>query len=866
MTSRPRSGTVRDNPLLQRSTLPYGVPPFDRLSSADFPEAFDLGMKDELAEVQRIAGSAEPPTFANTIEALERSGTRLQQTQRAFYVLLAAHSDDTIQQIDAEYTPKFAAQRDAIVLDPQLFARVKSIYDNREALGLEPEQLRLVEERYRSFVRAGAALSDADKNAIRANNVARAEAAAAFRRHVLAEVNAAALVIDDRQLLEGLPEQDIAAAASAATAQGFAGRWLLPLQNTTQQPALAYLRNRALRERLFRASIGRNAGGEHDTTALVSRLTELRAEHAKLLGFDSHAAFTLDDQMAKTPENALALMRGMVPAITARTATRRRGCRRDSRRTPFPTGKPCIVAVPLGNRSVLVSVWKVQLGRVKLYLLDTDLEENAPWDRELSARLYGGDRETRIQQEIILGIGGVRALKALEAQPAVWHLNEGHAAFVVLQRIRDQLEQGQTFEAALQHVRRTTMFTTHTPVPAGRKDAFPFNLVETHLAGAWGTLGGLSRSVPGARALRQRQRSAVQHDGACAAHRGNRQRRQPAARAGHPRDVGADLAGRARRPAPGRLHHQRRPRPDLDLPRSWRGCSTITSAATGASATTIPSCGRRSARFPTKSCGRAQRAAPVLFTFIRERARLRWKEERVSPPRVVAAGTLLDPNALTLGFARRFTGYKRPELIFRNPERLIGILNAGRRPVQIVFAGKAHPADETGKHHLQQVYRRAIDPMFGGRIAFVDDYDLHVAHFLVQGCDVWLNNPRKPLEASSTSGMKASINGVPHCSIGDGWWAEGFNHRNGWLIEGQASPHDPGAVDAADADALYNLLETEIVPAFYDRDTNGIPRRWLQVVREAIISVTPRFSARRMVKQYAETMYGPATRQLTSSR
>ena len=185
---------------------------------------------------------------------------------------------------------------------------------------------------------------------------------------------------------------------------------------------------------------------------------------------------------------------------------------------------------------------------------------------------------------------------------------------------------------------------------------------------------------------------------------------------------------------------------------------------------------------------------------------------------------------------------------------------------QIVFAGKAHPADETGKHHLQQVYRRAIDPMFGGRIAFVDDYDLHVAHFLVQGCDVWLNNPRKPLEASGTSGMKASINGVPHFSIGDGWWAEGFNNKNGWLIEGQAPPHDHGAVDAADADALYTLLENEIVPAFYDRDPNGIPKRWLAVVREAIVTVTPRFSARRMVKQYAETMYGPATRQLTSSR
>ena len=181
-----------------------------------------------------------------------------------------------------------------------------------------------------------------------------------------------------------------------------------------------------------------------------------------------------------------------------------------------------------------------------------------------------------------------------------------------------------------------------------------------------------------------------------------------------------------------------------------------------------------------------------LFAFIRERARQRWKEERVSAARVVAAGTLLDPNALTIGFARRFTGYKRPELIFHDADRLAAILTAARRPVQIVFAGKAHPADETGKHHLQQVYRRAIDPKFGGRIAFVDDYDLHVAHFLVQGCDVWLNNPRKPLEASGTSGMKASINGVPHLSIGDGWWAEAYTGANGWLIDGRTDADRSG--------------------------------------------------------------------------
>jgi starch phosphorylase len=534
-------------------------------------------------------------------------------------------------------------------------------------------------------------------------------------------------------------------------------------------------------------------------------------------------------------------------------------------RAMLPDGRPCIVAVPLGNRSVLASVWQVRLGRVKLYLLDTDLEENAPWDRELSARLYGGDRETRIQQEIILGIGGVRALKALEPPPAVWHLNEGHAAFVVLQRIRDQIEQGSTFEAALAEVRRTTMFTTHTPVAAGH-DAFPFNLVETHLAGAWGTLGTYREaflalghydngSGPLFNMTALALRTAGTVNGVSEMHGqvtrdmwgpiwpGVPDDRRPV---GHitngvhiPTWVSSELANVF----------------DDFIGADWRDRHDD------------PAVWARILEIPDGELWEARKALrQYLFAFIRERARSRWKEERVTAPRVVAAGTLLDPNALTLGFARRFTGYKRPELIFHNPDRLMNILNAPRRPVQIVFAGKAHPADETGKHHLQQVYRRALDPMFGGRIAFVDDYDLHVAHFLVQGCDVWLNNPRKPLEASGTSGMKASMNGVPHLSIGDGWWAEGYNRKNGWLIEGHPGANDVASVDAADAEALYTLLESEVVPAFYDRDANGIPHRWLQVVREAILSVAPRFSARRMVKQYAETMYGPVSRQLTELR
>src|SRR5919112_672312 len=492
-----------------------------------------------------------------------------------------------------------------------------------------------------------------------------------------------------------------------------------------------------------------------------------------------------------------------------------------------PEGKPCIVAVPLGNRSVLVSVWRIRLGRVKLYLLDTDLEENAPWDRELSARLYGGDRETRVQQEVILGIGGVRALKAMESAPAAWHLNEGHAAFVVLQRIRDLIEAGDSFDSALEEVRRTTLFTTHTPVPAGH-DAFPFNLVETHLAGCWGTLG----------AYRDRFMQLGAYDNgsgmqfnmtALALRTANGVNAVSQLHGVVTREMwGPIWPGTAEEARPVRAITNGIHEPtwlsselarlfDEHLPADWRERHDD------------PAGWARVQEIPDEALWAARTAVrEYLFAFIRERARHRWREQQVSAARVVAAGTLLDPHALTIGFARRFTAYKRPELIFHDPERLIRILTASRRPVQIVFAGKAHPADEMGKHHLQRVFRRATDPAFGGRITFVDDYDLHVAHFLVQGCDVWLNNPRKPMEASGTSGMKASLNGVPHLSIGDGWWAEGYTGQNGWLIDA-ADAGGAEAQDAADAARIYDLLEREIVPTFYERE-NGIPRRWLNVV------------------------------------
>jgi starch phosphorylase len=519
-------------------------------------------------------------------------------------------------------------------------------------------------------------------------------------------------------------------------------------------------------------------------------------------------------------------------------------------------GKPCILAVPLGNRAVHVSVWLARLGRVKLYLLDTDLEENSPWDRELSARLYGGDRATRVQQEIILGIGGVHALRALGQDPMIWHLNEGHAAFVVLERVREVVERGESFEAALDQVRSSTVFTTHTPVAAGH-DVYPLAIVEANLAGCWGALGDrhddflkLGTYDGGAGPMFNMTALALRTAGAV--NGVSRIHGQVTREMWAPIWPGVPDSERPVKVVTNGVHVFTWIAPEmaklfeLHLGGDWRERHDESSFWDEISA------------IPDEELWKIRQGLRSdLIAFIRERTRQLWMEKRVSAARVVAAGTLLDPAALTIGFARRFTDYKRPDLVFHDPKRLSRILFALRRPVQIVFAGKAHPADDRGKQYLQRLYKRAVDPSFGGRIAFIEDYDMHVAHFLVQGCDVWLNTPRRPFEASGTSGMKASINGVLHLSCGDGWWAEGYTGSNGWLIDGGVTDGDPAAVDAAEAEALYRLLEEEVVPAFYERDAGDVPRRWLGMVKEAIRSVTPHFSARRMLKEYAKEMYTP---------
>jgi starch phosphorylase len=496
----------------------------------------------------------------------------------------------------------------------------------------------------------------------------------------------------------------------------------------------------------------------------------------------------------------------------------------------------------------------LRLGRTTVYLLDTDLEENAPWDRRLTARLYGGDRETRIQQEIVLGLGGVRLLNALGISPAVWHLNEGHAGFVILQRLRDAIEAGRTVAAALAEIRATTVFTTHTPVAAGH-DSFPFELVRANLAQAWGALGadhevflGLGSYADGGPELFNMTalalRSSTRINGVSVLHGQVTRRMWGPIWPNVPEDerpVGSITNGIHLptwvAPVLGSLLERR-------LGVDWREHQDEQAYWD------------RLLDVPDDELWQVRRMLRrYLFTFIRERARSRWSQDGVSAARMMAAGLMLDPEALTVGFARRFTAYKRPELIFRDEPRLIRLLTDPERPLQIVFAGKAHPADEAGKHHILRIVGRTQDPRFAGRIAFIGDYDVHVARHLVQGCDVWLNTPRKPLEASGTSGMKASVNGVPNLSIADGWWAEGYTGSNGWSIDGASNLDDPEGADVADSAALYDLLEREVVPRYYDRDESDVPHAWVTLVKEAIRTVAPRFSARRMLKEYATHAY-----------
>jgi starch phosphorylase len=528
---------------------------------------------------------------------------------------------------------------------------------------------------------------------------------------------------------------------------------------------------------------------------------------------------------------------------------------------PVPHSNYCgpLIQLELGDRPLYIGAWQVRLGRVNLYLLCCNVEGNMPQERELCARLYTADQEQRIQQEIVLGIGGVRVLRALGINPSVWHANEGHSAFMILGRIKEEVEKGATFTEALQKVRTTTIFTTHTPVAAGH-DVFPISLVEKYFHNYWEPLG-ISRET--FLELGRQDGTSDQSFNMTVL----------ALKMAEHRNAVSQLHGKITR----RMWHSLWPEVKEDeTPISYitNGIHVPTWVAPEMGRLYEKHLGRDvSKRYDDINLGESVLNIPdeelwavrqilkrKLMGAMVERARQCSTEHECSAQQVLAMGALLDPDALTIGFIRRFTEYKRPELIFHDIERLKRIVSDSWHPVQIIFAGKSHPADFPSKQLLHQVYTLATDRELQGRIAFVEDYDMHMARYLVQGVDVWLNTPRRLREACGTSGMKASVNGVLHLSVRDGWWYEGYNGTNGWVIGDEVEAHDPREEDKLDAEALYRLLEEEIVPLYYQRDRAGMPRGWVHKVKEAIGSIVPRFCTRRMLKEYVEQMYIPAAR------
>ena len=519
---------------------------------------------------------------------------------------------------------------------------------------------------------------------------------------------------------------------------------------------------------------------------------------------------------------------------------------------PGVDGAAHLVTVRTFGRDVHIRVWRMQVGRVPVYLLDSDLETNHPDDRPLLSKLYSGGPAMRLRQEWLLGVGGVRALRALGIAPAAWHANEGHAAFMMLERVRERCAEGVSFREAVAQVRAASIFTTHTPVPAGH-DHFPVEEVRQCAEGAWGELGvgvdevlrlgyqpeagaatfhmtalsmRLARRVNGV----SRRHGIVTREMSRSMWPGRAAETVPL---GHVTN-GVHLATWMANPIMGLLDEHLGPAwGHTHDPALWEQVLTMDDAALW------------------EAHGQLKH---VLLRLIREEARRAFGQRTMEAAQLVGAGPLLDPHVLTIGFARRFATYKRADLVFHDVERLRRIVTHADRPVQLVFAGKAHPADTPGKQVLQRVYDFTRDPAFEGRVAFVEDYGMHLAHLLVQGVDLWLNLPRVPLEASGTSGMKAALNGVPQLSTIDGWWEEGFEGTNGWAIP----PEVDGEDGAATADRLYALLEEEVVPRYYTRDAHGLPRRWLGTMKHAMRVAGQHFTARRMLEQYARAYYAPA--------
>ena len=479
---------------------------------------------------------------------------------------------------------------------------------------------------------------------------------------------------------------------------------------------------------------------------------------------------------------------------------------------------------------VRIGVWRVPVGRVSLYLLDTKIEGNPQWARDVTDILYGGDRENRLRQELVLGVGGVRVLRRLGLDPTVFHMNEGHSAFLQLERMRELVEgQGLSADEALERLRASTVFTTHTPVPAGN-EVFDPELVRRNLGGvvercglAWEEFAALGKVDPAETgfgltpfALRTSQYA----------------------------NAVSELHGAVSREIWHGLWPERRVDqvPITSVTNGVHQRTWISGELEGLLGDTDPQF-ERARELAAKDLWAAHRSA---------------KKRLLEYVVTTRHARKLDPDVLTIGFARRFATYKRASLLFSRPDRLAKLLADPERPIQVLMAGKAHPADEGGKDVIQLVVDFAREPAAAGRGVFLEDYEMTLARRLVQGVDVWLNTPRRPLEASGTSGMKAALNGVLNCSILDGWWAEAYSPACGFAIGDSEGPTSDAAQDEADAEALYAVLEDQVLPAYYERDEAGLPQRWIELMRESIAELGPRFGTARMVAEYVERLYLPA--------
>jgi len=522
-------------------------------------------------------------------------------------------------------------------------------------------------------------------------------------------------------------------------------------------------------------------------------------------------------------------------------------------------GTPLTFELDLTGRPLKVHIWQVQVGRVPLYLLDTNLEENLPEDREITTRLYGGDQDMRIRQEVLLGIGGIRALRLLGVEPNVCHMNEGHAAFLGLERIRLLMEERKLrFNEALEAVQAGTVFTTHTPVEAGI-DHFPSDLLEKYLGRYYRSLGLTREEFLGI----GRQNPKNPHETFCMAVLALKL-------ASHSNGV-SQLHGEVSRKMwknvwP-ELPEEHQPLTSITngvhirswLSRDMAGLLIRYLGPRWLEDSTDAGLWRRVGRIPDSELWRThKRGREQLVDFARRRLKEQLRQVGVTAKETAVADEVLDPDILTIGFARRFATYKRGTLLLRDTERLARILNDQDRPVQIIFAGKAHPADHHGKELIREIVQLSNQERFRHRIVFLEDYDMGVARHLVQGVDVWLNTPRRPMEASGTSGMKVAFNGGLNMSVLDGWWCEGYKGNNGWAIGKGEVYDDMEYQNEVEGRAIYDLLEKEIVPLFYDRDGDGIPRGWIACMKASMQTLCPVFSTDRMVQEYTEVSYIPS--------